>query len=314
MVMFTFTIFIAAVPDRDEQGQVVEDEFSSLPWYTQYFSRLRSRFFKTKRDLEEPFSDKLLPDPLPEPYHQPKYTVLVELNGLLVNSDWTHKHGWRFQKRPGVDMFLSQVGYPHFELVVYTVERGATFFPIVDGLDPQNQFIMWRLFRDATRYVNGHHTKDLKALNRDLRKVIAVDWDERSVALDKENALLLKKWEGDNSDRSLIGLAQLLQGTRHLHPFILAHWHGLLQLSSSLTWRTCGKCWNTTASSMIPSRPLERTNGNCRWKWRPRRRGGSRPRLSGKAPSSPASPDFAGRRREIASFETRRKQRPCHVL
>ena len=31
--------------------------------------------------------------------------------------------------------------------------------------------IMYRLFRDATRYVNGQHTKDLGALNRDLQKV-----------------------------------------------------------------------------------------------------------------------------------------------
>lgn len=68
-------------------------------------------------------------------------------------------------------MFLSQVGYPNFELVVYTVENAMTFFPIVDGLDPDNRYIMYRLFRDATRYVNGQHTKDLGALNRDPKKV-----------------------------------------------------------------------------------------------------------------------------------------------
>ncbi len=50
-----------------------------------------------------------------------------------------HKHGWRFQKRPGVDMFLSQVGFPHFELVIYTTENAMTFHPIVDGLDPGTQ-------------------------------------------------------------------------------------------------------------------------------------------------------------------------------
>lgn len=109
-------------------------------------------------------------------------------------------------------MFLSQIGYPQFELVVYTTENAVTFYPIVDGLDPNNQFIMYRLFRDATRYLNGHHTKDLKALNRDLKRVILIDWDKDSVALSRENTLLLPKWKGDNSDRSLIGLAQLLQG------------------------------------------------------------------------------------------------------
>jgi len=31
---------------------------------------------------------------------------------------------------------------------------------------------MYRLVRDATRFVDGHHVKDLGALNRDLSKVI----------------------------------------------------------------------------------------------------------------------------------------------
>ena len=127
-----------------------------------------------------------------------------------------HKHGWRFQKRPGVDMFLSQVGYPNFELVVYTTENPMTFYPIIDGLDPNSQYIMYRLFRDATRYVDGHHKKDLSALNRDLKKVIVVDWNENVVDCNRENALLLQKWEGDNADRALIGLAQLLQGILNL--------------------------------------------------------------------------------------------------
>ena len=30
---------------------------------------------------------------------------------------------------------------------------------------------MYRLVRDATRFVDGHHIKDLDALNRDLSKV-----------------------------------------------------------------------------------------------------------------------------------------------
>jgi import inner membrane translocase subunit TIM50 len=59
-------------------------------------------------------------------------------------------------------MFLSQVGYPNFEVVVYTTESAFTFYPIIDGLDPNNQFIMYRLFRDATRYLDGHQTKDLR--------------------------------------------------------------------------------------------------------------------------------------------------------
>ena len=43
-------------------------------------------------------------------------------------------------------------------------------------------------------------------------QVIVVDWNENTVAANRDNALILKKWEGDNTDRQLIGLTQLLQG------------------------------------------------------------------------------------------------------
>lgn len=43
-------------------------------------------------------------------------------------------------------------------------------------------------------------------------QVIVVDWNAESVPAHRDNALLLPKWDGDNTDRNLIGLAQLLQG------------------------------------------------------------------------------------------------------
>lgn len=109
-------------------------------------------------------------------------------------------------------MFISQIGYPEFEVVVYTTENAISFFNIVEGIDPNNQFINYRLFRDATRFINGHPTKDVSALNRDPKRVILIDWNKDSVALGLENSLILKKWEGENADNALLGLAQLLQG------------------------------------------------------------------------------------------------------
>jgi len=70
---------------------------------------------------------------------------------------------------------------------------------------------MYRLFRDATRFKNGIHTKDLHSLNRDLKRVIVVDWNPKTTEDTPDNAMILPKWTGDNSDRSLISLAQFLQ-------------------------------------------------------------------------------------------------------
>ena len=200
-----------SLPDKDVQGNIIEDEFSSLSFPIQYYSRLKSKIFFAKKAIEDPFSDKLLPDPLEAPYFQPKYTVVLEITGLLVKSDWSHKHGWRFQKRPGLDIFLNQLAYPNFEVVIWSTDSGMTFYPIVRGMDPNANLIMYQLFKDATKFKNGAHIKELNCLNRDLRRVIVVDWNKLSVQDNPDNALLLPKWNGDMEDRSLFGLAQLLQ-------------------------------------------------------------------------------------------------------
>ncbi len=53
-------------------------------------------------------------------------------------------------------------------------------------------------------------------MNRDLSKVIFIDWDPKAFQLQPENALRLPKWEGNNEDTSLVDLAGLLRGTKRI--------------------------------------------------------------------------------------------------
>jgi import inner membrane translocase subunit TIM50 len=73
-------------------------------------------------DLSDYFSKpaftKLLPDALPPPYGRP-YTLIVDLEDLLVHSSWDRQHGWRTAKRPGVDYFLSYMSQ-FYEVVLFT--------------------------------------------------------------------------------------------------------------------------------------------------------------------------------------------------
>ena len=49
-------------------------------------------------------------------------------------------------------------------------------------------------------------------MNRDLSKIILIDWDETSYELQPRNALhRLKKWEGDDKDTDLVYLASFLK-------------------------------------------------------------------------------------------------------
>ncbi|XP_029637914.1 mitochondrial import inner membrane translocase subunit TIM50 isoform X2 [Octopus sinensis] len=203
-------ISIWGAPAVDPEGNEFKDEFSDL-WFVQaYLKRALKEFRQYKQMLKDPSREKLLPDPLQYPYAQPPYTLVLEMTGVLVHPDWTYGTGWRFKKRPGIDYLLKQVGPPLFEIVIYTSEQGYNADPIVNNLDP-NGFIMYRLYRDATRYMEGHHVKDLSCLNRDLSKVIIVDWNEEATKLQSQNRFLLKRWTGDDNDRTLIDLANFLR-------------------------------------------------------------------------------------------------------
>ncbi|XP_042904599.1 mitochondrial import inner membrane translocase subunit TIM50 isoform X2 [Parasteatoda tepidariorum] len=203
--------YFSGAPPTDEDGNIVEDEFSNMPTFKAYLYRTYKEIVYYNKLIKEPSREKLLPDPLTEPYYQPPYTLVLEMTGVLVHPDWTYQTGWRFKKRPGVDYFLQQAGPPLFEIVIYTSEQGFTAFPIIDTLDP-NGYIMYRLFRDATRYMEGHHVKDLSCLNRELSKVIFIDWNHQSFKLQPRNALKLKRWTGNDDDKTLYDLANLLRG------------------------------------------------------------------------------------------------------
>ena len=73
------------MPEIDEHGNNIQDEYKESASMSRLFSKIKSK----KEEVENPFSDKLLPDPLPYPYHQPEYTICLELTGLLVHSDWS---------------------------------------------------------------------------------------------------------------------------------------------------------------------------------------------------------------------------------
>ncbi|KAI6231557.1 Mitochondrial import inner membrane translocase subunit TIM50 [Aphelenchoides besseyi] len=199
-------------PRRDENGLLMPDAYTGsilAPFY-----RIADGFRAWFEYATEPSREQLLPDPLKAPYHQPKYTLVMEMKNVLVAPEWTYKTGYRFKKRPALEYFLDVVGYPNFELVIYTSEPPMSAYSVVDHIDPK-QRIMYRLFRDCTKYMDGHHVKDLNRLNRDLSKVIFIDFDASSAKLNTENVLRVPKWDGDMNDTSLVDLAELLK-TIHL--------------------------------------------------------------------------------------------------
>lgn len=202
-------VYMLGKPPLNEDGDAIYDEYSDLPLWQQYFYRTVKELDYYKRLIKEPSREKLLPDVMQYPYYQPPYTLVLELTDVLVHPEWTYQTGWRFKKRPGIDYFLESL-HGMYEVVIYTAEQGMTVFPILEALDPKN-YISYKLVRDATHFVDGSHVKSLDKLNRDLSKVIVIDWNQDNVKFHKDNLLHLPRWSGDDDDTTMVDLVSFLQ-------------------------------------------------------------------------------------------------------
>ncbi|KAI9834141.1 MAG: mitochondrial inner membrane protein required for protein import [Phylliscum demangeonii] len=172
-----------------------------------FYNRIRARYLETTGYFTEPTFPKLLPDV--DPAFERPLTLVLSLDDLLVHSEWTREHGWRMAKRPGVDYFLRYI-QQYYELVIFTTMPVVTGEQVIRKLDPY-RIVMWPLFREATKYVDGTHVKDLSFLNRDLSKVILMDTDPSHAMLQPENAIILPKWKGDPQDSELVAYIPFLE-------------------------------------------------------------------------------------------------------
>lgn len=120
-----------------------------------WWNRASTRMKEVLTYYHEPAFEKLLPDP--DPMFERPYTLCISLEDMLVHSEWTREHGWRLAKRPGADYFLHYLSQ-YYELVLFTTVPFAIAEPLVRKLDPY-RFIVWPLYREATKYKDGEIIK-----------------------------------------------------------------------------------------------------------------------------------------------------------
>ncbi|XP_050523863.1 mitochondrial import inner membrane translocase subunit TIM50-C-like isoform X1 [Daktulosphaira vitifoliae] len=193
---------------EDDDLEIINRENKKAHLIIQMYERLRFRIEFYNNLLSIPVSNKLLPDLPPDYNDTPMHTLVFEMTDILVHAEWNYSTGWTFKKRPNVDYFLEKVG-KNFEVIVFTIENGYIAFPILDQTDPLG-WIQYRLSRQCAEFHNGHLVKNLKKLNRDLTKVIVIDWNTSWNSLHPRNTLIIPRWNGDDNDNSLIDLADFL--------------------------------------------------------------------------------------------------------
>lgn len=155
--------------------------------------------------------EKLLPDrpPLPPGNAYPK-TLVLNLRGTLIHSEYKFGVGFEVQKRPGLSMFLNRLSR-QYELVIFGDEETGIIQDICMALDPQQMMIPGRFGREATLLKNGQYIKDLSYLNRPVKDIIYMDYSDEKAAFHKDNCLILPYWDGENTDRELYDILPFLE-------------------------------------------------------------------------------------------------------
>lgn len=161
-IMYWSALFIAvggvSYLGRDWESEEEAKAYGDIPngWTPAlWWKRAVARQTGILKYYQEPAFDKLLPDP--DPLFERPYTLCISLEDMLVHSEWTREHGWRVAKRPGVDYFLRYLSQ-YYELVLFTSVPYAMGEPLIRKLDPF-RFIVWPLFREATKYKDGEIVK-----------------------------------------------------------------------------------------------------------------------------------------------------------
>jgi import inner membrane translocase subunit TIM50 len=71
--------------------------------------------------------------------------------------------------------------------------------------------IFGRFGRENTVLKEGKYIKDLTYLNRPLKEIVYIDFEEESVQNQPENVILIPQFDGDREDRTLYDLLPFLE-------------------------------------------------------------------------------------------------------
>ncbi|GMI62594.1 hypothetical protein ScalyP_jg1624 [Parmales sp. scaly parma] len=117
-------------------------------------------------------------------------------------------------KRPGIDEFLKKVGQK-WETYIFTAAMEVYARPVLDVLDPNDELIASRFYRDSCTYNQlGVYVKDLSKIvpdDRDLKRVVLVDNNPLSFMAQPENGILVSNFYDDSDDESLPAVYKLLE-------------------------------------------------------------------------------------------------------
>ena len=158
--------------------------------------------------------------------------VLLDLDETLIHSDFQedflNNENYHYDKvikftslddneevsvgifiRNGVKKFLEEISKV-FDIAIFTASMKEYADAIINYLDPNNEYIKFRLYRDSCIKVKNISIKDLRILGIDLKNVVLIDNNMYSFTNQLSNGILINSFYYDKSDCDLYSVMSYL--------------------------------------------------------------------------------------------------------
>lgn len=100
----------------------------------------------------------------------------------------------------------------YFEVVIFTAAQKTYADAILDYLDPQNDLIHHRLYRENCLLIENAYIKDLRIFsNRRIQDLVIVDNSAYSFGYHLDNGIPIVSWHDDPCDKELFNLIHYLK-------------------------------------------------------------------------------------------------------
>ena len=177
-----------------------------------------------RREAEEPYAEKLIPDYPNDPYYAnddsppgtpARHLLVLDVEKTIFGLEHDARYGWRYFKRPGLNEFIRQLA-PYFEIVLFYESDNSA--EAVMALQEELQFPAFLLGpSSAQQEFDGTIVKRLDLMNRDMGRIILIDDDRNSSKMFPRNTLHVAPYEDKSAtdDTTLLDLIPMLQSLVH---------------------------------------------------------------------------------------------------
>ncbi len=107
--------------------------------------------------------------------------------------------------RPGFRQFIKDMS-PKYEIVLFAKEETSFMNDVIQTIDPVEKYFPWFFGNEfLSTYPKGLY-KDLKFINRNLKRVVVVDFENDKYLNNNNNVIHLDEYDGAREDQGLKNL------------------------------------------------------------------------------------------------------------